>query len=96
MKKKEKKSNHPFLHSSLISLLIAFATATTNVVLGSYVYFLQYLTLFNVLAVTTLIFSFAAILLGLCGLWKSDSKSMPTIIVTIMSAALFFWLILNP
>ena len=96
MKNNDKKPNHPFLQSSLICLTVAIITATINVVLGSHVYYLQFLTIFNVLAVSTLLFSFAAVLFGLCGLWKSDSKSMPTIIVTIGSAVYFFLLILNP
>lgn len=94
--KQTKKYKHPLFRLSLTCLIIAIVALLLVAVLGGIPQALHYLTLFNTLAVASLLFSFLASIFGLLGLWRCSATSIPTLFITIVSTLFFLWLIFNP
>lgn len=98
MKKTEntllEKNKHPLLWISVIGLGIAIALARLNIYLGTQVYYLDFLSLFNALTIVMLVFAGIAMLLSMAGLWRVHFKSIPLAIMSLVSSALLILLFL--
>ena len=86
------KTKYWFLWGSLLSLVSAIGFVKLNSYLGTQVNYLDYLTFFNLLTLVTLWCAFLAILLSIAGVWKSNFKSIPLVLMSLVSSAFLFLL----
>ena len=85
---------HPFLWISVFSLIIAYILIQLNIYLGSQVNYLDYLSLFNGLTVAVLTFVVIAVAISLAGLWRARFKSIPLLVMSLISSAFLLLLFL--
>lgn len=77
----------PFLWIAVLSLGFAIALAKLNIYMGTQVYYLDYLSLFNVMTIAIFVSASTAIILSMVGLWKVRFKSIPLALMSLASSA---------
>ena len=78
---------HPFLWVAVLNLGIAVTLTRLNIYLGTQVYYLDYLPLFNTMTIVMLACAGVAIILSMAGLWKARFTSVPLVLTSLASSA---------
>jgi hypothetical protein len=81
------RKKHPFFWIGVFSLISAYLLTQLNIYLGTSVNYLDYLSLFNALTIGLLACAGIAILMGFIGLWRVRFKSVPLVLLSLVSSA---------
>ena len=85
---------HPLLWTSVLSLGIAIALTRLNIYLGTQVNYPDYLSLFNALTIAMLACVGIDIVLSIAGLWRVRFRSVPLVLMSLVSFAFLILLFL--
>jgi hypothetical protein len=85
---------HPFLWIGILGLASAIGLTRLNIYLGTQVNYLDHLLFFNALTIGILSCAAITIILSLAGLWKTRFKSIPLVLVSLVSFAFLILLFL--
>jgi len=76
---------HPLLWVAIVGLGVAIALTRLNIYLGTQVNYLDYLLLFNALTLAILGCVGITIIVILAGLWKARFRSIPLVVMSLIS-----------